>query len=82
MVLFSQKFFVDLSEAKILLYFNGNVFISNMTGMVGQLDNLYPNYFSTGWPTSSFAPYINYNNDQRKGFDFSLNVNKRLGIGI
>lgn len=63
-----------------LISLTGNVFMSNMTGMVGQLDNLYPSYFSTGWPSSSFAPFINYNNDQRKGFDFNLNVNKRLGM--
>lgn len=63
-----------------LITLTGSAYISNMTGMVGQLDNLYPNYFSTGWPSSSFAPYINFNNDQRAGFDFNLNLNKRLGM--
>lgn len=62
-----------------LITFTGNAFISNMTGMVGQLNNLYPNYFSTGWPVSSFVPYVNYNANQRSGFDFNINLNKTIG---
>ncbi len=61
------------------LVFSGNVFMSKMTGLVDQLSSLYPNYFQTGWPNSSFIPYVNYNEDIRSGFDFSLNLNKRTG---
>lgn len=62
-----------------LITLNGTLFVSKMTGLVDQLENLYPNYFSNGWPPSSFIPYVNYNNDLRSGFDFNVNVNKRLG---
>ncbi|TDN90388.1 TonB-linked SusC/RagA family outer membrane protein [Salegentibacter sp. 24] len=70
---------LDASFFNSLLVFNGNVFMSKMTGLVNQLSILYPNYFETGWPNSSFIPYVNYNNDLRSGFDFSLNLNKRIG---
>jgi len=70
---------LDASLFNNLLVFNGNVFISKMTGLVNQLSILYPNYFETGWPNSSFIPYVNYNDDLRSGFDFSLNLNKRTG---
>ncbi len=62
-----------------LVTLTGNVFVSNMTNMVGQIDNLYPNYFSTGWPVSSFVPYTNHNSNQRSGFDFNVNLNKNIG---
>jgi len=70
---------LDASLFNNQLVFNGNVFMSKMTGLVNQLSILYPNYFETGWPNSSFIPYVNYNDDLRSGFDFSLNLNKRIG---
>lgn len=62
-----------------LLSLNGSYFVSQMTGLVVQNDNLFPSYFRTGWPESSFIPYVNYNNDLRSGFDFNLNLNKQIG---
>lgn len=62
-----------------LLTFNGSVFSSRMTGLFVQNNNLYPSYFSTGWPISSWIPYVNYNNDIRNGADFQLNLSKRTG---
>lgn len=70
---------LDASFFDNLLVFNGNVFVSKMTGLVNQLGTLYPNYFQTGWPNSSFIPYVNYNEDTRSGFDWGLNVNKQIG---
>ena len=70
---------LDATLFNNFLVFNGNVFMSRMTGLVDQLSSLYPNYFQTGWPNSSFIPYVNYNEDLRSGFDFSLNLNKRTG---
>lgn len=61
-----------------LLTFEGSVFANKMTGNVVQASVLYPSYFSTGFPNSSFIPYVNYNDDQRVGFDFNLNLHKRL----
>ncbi|MGF1924873.1 MAG: SusC/RagA family TonB-linked outer membrane protein, partial [Bacteroidia bacterium] len=59
--------------------FGANVFRNNITGIIGQINVLYPNYFTTGFPSSSFVPFSNYNSDQRTGFDFYLNFNKRIG---
>jgi TonB-linked SusC/RagA family outer membrane protein len=56
-----------------------NFFQNTMKGNPIQSTVLYPNYFTTGFPNSSFIPYVNFNNDQRTGFDFHLNYNKRLG---
>ena len=59
--------------------FGANVFRNEMTGIIGQINVLYPNYFTTGFPSSSFVPFSNYNADQRTGVDFYLNYNKRIG---
>jgi len=61
------------------LSFGANVFRNNITGIIGQLNVLYPSYFNTGFPSSSFVPFSNYNSDQRTGLDFYFNLNKRIG---
>ncbi|RYZ43578.1 MAG: SusC/RagA family TonB-linked outer membrane protein, partial [Sphingobacteriales bacterium] len=61
------------------LGFAANFFRNNMTNIPGQLNVLYPNYFTNGFPNSSFVPYINYNSDQRTGADFHLDFRKSLG---
>jgi len=61
------------------LSFGANVFRNILSGNAIQADALYPNYFTQNFPSSSFIPYVNYNNDQRTGMDFYLNVNKRFG---
>lgn len=63
---------------KKLLTFEGSVFANKMTGNVVQASVLYPSYFTTGFPNSSFIPYVNYNDDQRVGFDFNLNLHKSM----
>jgi TonB-linked SusC/RagA family outer membrane protein len=67
------------SMFKNQLSFGANVFRNKITGIIGQINVLYPNYFTTGFPSSSFVPYSNYNSDQRTGLDFYLNFNKRIG---
>jgi TonB-linked SusC/RagA family outer membrane protein len=64
---------------KNLLTVEGNFFINKMVGNITQASVLFPSYFTTGWPVSSFIPYVNYNDDKRIGFDFGANVNKKLG---
>ncbi|MNK12313.1 TonB-dependent Receptor Plug Domain protein [compost metagenome] len=59
--------------------FSANFFRNSITGIIGQNNVLYPNYFTQGFPSSSFVPYSNYNGDQRTGLDFHLNFNKRIG---
>ncbi|PRY55529.1 TonB-linked SusC/RagA family outer membrane protein [Arcticibacter pallidicorallinus] len=61
------------------LSFGANVFRNTLSGNAIQASALYPNYFTQNFPSSSFIPYVNYNNDQRTGLDFYLNVNKRIG---
>lgn len=62
-----------------LITLNSSFFTSKLNGNVIQASVLYPNYFTTGWPNSSFIPNVNYNDDQRIGFDFDLRFNKKIG---
>ena len=57
-----------------VLSFQTTVFKTQMDGLLTQRFSQYPNYFST------FIPYINYNSNQRSGFDLMLNLNKKVGI--
>jgi len=59
--------------------FGANIFRNKMTGIISQINVLYPNYFTTNFPLSSFVPFSNYNSDQRTGLDFYVNYNKRIG---
>jgi TonB-linked SusC/RagA family outer membrane protein len=70
---------MEASFLNKLITFNGTFFANKIEGNVIQASVLYPNYFSTGWPNTSFIPNVNYNDDQRVGFDFNLKVNKRVG---
>lgn len=67
------SFFKGLVKAE------GNFFVNKITGNIIQPAVLFPAYFTTGWPVSSFIPYINYNDDKRIGFDFSARLHKKLG---
>ena len=62
-----------------LFSFDLNFFAGKMDGDIARVNSLYPIYFTqVGYPTSSIIPYINYNIDNRKGFDFSLYLNKKV----
>lgn len=62
-----------------LLTVNTSFFINTMEGLLIEPETLYPNYFFTYWPEASFMPIVNFNNDKRTGFDFSVNYNKQVG---
>jgi TonB-linked SusC/RagA family outer membrane protein len=64
---------------KNFLRLNGSFFVNRITGNIIQSSVLYPSYFTTGWPESSFIPWVNYNNDKRVGLDFGASINKRVG---
>lgn len=64
---------------KRLITADVNFFINSTEGLLVQSTSLYPSYFSCYYPESSFIPYINYNNNRRTGFDFSINFNKKAG---
>lgn len=64
---------------KKLLTLNGSFFINKLSGNIIQASVLFPSYFTTGWPVSSFIPFVNYNDDKRVGFDFGASLNKKYG---
>ncbi|MFT3738172.1 MAG: SusC/RagA family TonB-linked outer membrane protein [Breznakibacter sp.] len=70
---------VEASFFKRLLTLNGSLYANRMTGNLVQSSILYPSYFTTYWPVSSFVPYVNYNEDKRWGFDLYASLNKRIG---
>lgn len=70
---------LDASLWNNLVTVNASFFRTQMKGIVVQNEALYPSYFETGYPESSFLPWVNYDNDQRTGFDFNVNLNKRMG---
>ncbi|ERM83586.1 TonB-linked outer membrane protein [Rhodonellum psychrophilum GCM71 = DSM 17998] len=73
------NFGIDASLFNNRLAFTGSYFLSRMSGLLVQRSDVYPSYFTTGFPASSFIPFENYNSDQRSGFDFNLNWNQKLG---
>lgn len=70
---------IETSFLKKMITFNGTFFVNKIKGNPIQASVLYPNYFTTSFPNTSFIPFINYNNDERIGFDFNVRVNKRVG---
>ncbi len=61
-----------------LLSLNANWFIQDTKGGLTQgVNSIFPNFMNK-WD-ASFIPWINYNNDRRHGFDFSVNVLKNVG---
>ena len=58
---------------------DASFFINTLNGKVITGNASYPNYFFTYYPDATFIPYMNYDNDRRMGFDFSLNYNKKFG---
>lgn len=63
-----------------LINFDINFFTSKMDGGLVRPGSLYPNYFTQiGYLSSSIIPYVNFNVDQRTGFDFSVYANKKVG---
>lgn len=62
------------------LSFDFNFFKNKMDGMLARPSSLYPIYFTqTGYPTSSIIPFVNYNIDNRIGFDFALTGRQTIG---
>ncbi len=70
---------LDASFLNGLVSLSANYFINNMNGFITTVDTKYPNYFQTYYPKTSFVPYENYNNTRYSGFDFGLNLHKKVG---
>lgn len=59
--------------------FNTNVFFIKKDGLPVINNDLYPNFFRTGYPETSFVPYSNFEANAYKGFDFQLSYKIDLG---
>lgn len=70
---------LDASFFKGDIRFAANYFVDNMNGFITAATSLYPSYFKNYWPESSFIPNTNYNNTRYSGFDFELNLHKKVG---
>lgn len=59
--------------------FNVNAYMNSQEGIIITSSSQMPSYMMSYYPESSFIPYINYNNDLRKGIEFALGYNKKIG---
>lgn len=56
---------------------DASFFVNSTEGRIIEASNLYPNFMLIGYPASSFVPNMNYDNNRRVGFDFSVNYNQK-----
>lgn len=61
------------------LKLNAAVFSTSIEGMLYRPTTVFPNYFTIGYPETSFIPIINYENDKRMGFEVGASYNKKFG---
>lgn len=61
------------------LSLDASFFKSQMDGGVISATNQLPSYFKVYYPESSFLSYLNYNKDDRTGFDVALRYKKNFG---
>lgn len=70
---------LDATLFNQLLKLNANFFRQNTKGLLTQgSSTIYPSYLHIG-DNDSFLPWINYNQDRRSGFDFTLTAHKQFG---
>lgn len=58
--------------------FDANAFFNRTDGLI-TLPSSYPSHLNTSWPDASFVPYTNFNANDRYGFDFAVQLNRRFG---
>lgn len=61
------------------LKFNAEFFTTDIDGLPTEASNVYPSYFKSYWPNSSFIPWINYGKQRRTGFTLGLNATRTFG---
>lgn len=59
--------------------FTASVFHIKKDGMPVQSYSLYPSFFFTTYPETSFVPYTNFAANRYQGFDLSVNFHERVG---
>ena len=68
---------LDAFLFKRALNLNANYFRQETKGMLADgLATVYPSYYNGN---GSFQPWLNFNNDMRKGVDFSANFSSKVG---
>lgn len=70
---------LDASIANGLITLNANYYNVKFDGLLTTPETLFPSYFHTYYPVSTFLPYINYNVQKRSGFDFTIDAHKKFG---
>lgn len=61
------------------LKFDANFFTTSTNGLLTTASTIYPSYFQTYWPVSTFLANTNYNNQRRTGVDLTLIVHQKFG---
>ena len=76
-----KEFSVNVNGALFdrTLTFDASYFIQSMEGYTITNSSTWPSHLATGYPSQSFIPTINYNNNARTGFDISMNYRKTFG---
>ena len=70
---------IDATLFDRFLRLNANYFHQDTKGLLTQgSSTMFPSFFQ-GSTNNTFLPWINYNEDRRSGFDFSLSANKKIG---
>lgn len=70
---------VEGSLFKSRISFLASLFYIKKDGMPVQNYSLYPGYFFTGFPETSFVPYANFAANRYQGFDFQVNFHENVG---
>jgi TonB-linked SusC/RagA family outer membrane protein len=70
---------IEGSLLKSRIDFLASFFYIKKDGMPVQNYSLYPGYFFTFYPETSFVPYTNFAANRYQGFDFQLNFYERVG---
>lgn len=70
---------IEGSLLKGKIDFLASIFHIKKDGMPVQTYSVYPSFFFTGYPETSFAPFTNFAANRNQGFDFSVNVHEQVG---
>lgn len=70
---------IDGSLFKNTIDFRASAFFIKKDGIPVQSYSLFPSYFLTYYPETSFVPYINYAANSYKGADIQFNVHQNAG---
>ena len=74
---FSATIHAELMKRSLMI--DASFFNSVMDGGIITATNQMPSYFKVWYPESSFLPYLNYNKDQRRGFDLAVKYRQNFG---